>query len=242
MKNDVFLLIVAIQVATGGSVHGQGTLIAQHRGAADPTNEGFTLLRGGNPSLTPVMGDLGLNAWSVNLNSQGDIAVYSKTLTAQQQADAAASGWILSLTLRVLQPFNSPNYGIAGDFYTGTKYFSLLFGAESDGDPIVRVGGIEYDLDGAGSGYHTYQLRYDAGTGLASLWVDGSHLANTAGSLNPSTALFRWGCGQNPVGIINANWNEVSLTIVPEPSTLALVGLGGFFFVVHLLRRRRSRH
>ncbi|MEI9962521.1 MAG: hypothetical protein WDM76_15800 [Limisphaerales bacterium] len=44
--------------------YGQGTPVAGHFGTADPTTEGFSLLKAGNVSLTPVTGDLGFNAWS----------------------------------------------------------------------------------------------------------------------------------------------------------------------------------
>lgn len=212
---------------------GQGTLIFGHFASVDPTTEGFTLLRSGNPTLAPVMNDFGQNAWSIGLNTDADIGQYSRILSVQEQA-ALAPGWVLSLTLRVAEPFGSPSVGIFASLQTGAITFPLVsFGAQPDGDPMIRVGNLEYALDGAGSGYHNYQLKYDAGFGLASLRVDGSLLAtNIAGSPNP-TALFAWGGGQHPQGSTSANWSEVSLWAIPEPSPLILLGCGAVLLAGH---------
>jgi hypothetical protein len=49
--------------------------------------------------------------------------------------------------------------------------------------------------------------------------------------------------GLDRVEIPIFGWSLDNLyVVVPEPSCLALFGLGGLFFVVHLLRRRRSSH
>jgi hypothetical protein len=224
MKLPIYVTLAITLAVT--LCHGQGTLITGHFGAADPTTEGFTLLRSGNPSLAPVTDDFGLNAWSIGLDTDADIGRYSRLLSSQEQA-ALAAGWTLSLTLRVLEPFGLPTVGVFASLQTGTQSFPLVFlGAQPDGDPILRVGNAQYTLEGAGAGYHNYQLTYDAQIGSAGLWVDGALLATgITGSPNP-TAQFSWGGGQHP-GSAYANWNEVSLWAIPEPSALALLTLGG---------------
>lgn len=233
MKVTSFQFAIAIWAATVGSGWSQGTVLFQHLGSVDPTNEGFNLLRNGNPSLTPVA-DSGANAWGIYMRS-GDIGIYSLNLAPQQ--NVLASGWELSLRLQVLSPFNQPTFGISATFYTGTQYFSLLFGAGANGDPIVNLVGRQYSL--SGDGYHNYQLRFDASENAASFWVDGVQLAaGIRGSPNQNSPNFVWGGGQNPLGSVNANWNEVSLWAIPEPSALALLGFGGLLVAAHLLRRR----
>lgn len=74
---------------------------------------------------------------------------------------------------------------------------------------------------------------------MAALWVDGveriSGLRASPGQVTPPT-LF-WGVGQHPGGTHNTAWHEVSLTIVPEPSTFALISGGLLFWT---LRRRAN--
>jgi len=210
---------------------GEGILIFGHFGATDPTSEGFTLLQSGRPALAPVTNDLGLAAWHIGLDTAADIGQYTRNLTTEEQV-AIEAGWILTMTLRIVEPFDTPTFG------TFAGYPAVLFGAQSDGDPILQVGISEYVLEDAGSGYHTYQLRYDADLGLANLWADGVLLdTEIAVPPNPS-ASFGWGGGQHPPGSAYANWNEVSLWAIPEPSSLALLGLGGLWLVSRLLMRR----
>lgn len=119
-------------------------------------------------------------------------------------------------------------------FYTGTQYFFLRFGAQSDGDPALRLQATTYFLEGAGSAYHTYQLRNDVLTGVTSFWVDGTQfLSEVAVSPDPfNTFSFAWGGGQRPGGSAYANWSEASLSVIPEPSTLVLLSLGGLVLAV----------
>jgi hypothetical protein len=240
MKNRIFVIAAALLGMAFGPTLGQGTVIAQHSGGADPIEEGFTLKRAGNPSLAPVMNDLGLDAWSVNLNSLSDIAQYSSRLTAQQGTDAEGEGWVLSLTLRVVEPFNSPTFATFASFHTGAKYFSLLFGALATGDPMVTLNGTRYTLVGAGSGYHSYQLKYDSGMRQAGLWMDGSYVADSAGFADPSSPLLVWGADQHDVPAAHANWSEVSLSIIPEPSCVVLLCCGALLLAASRLRAGRQ--
>jgi hypothetical protein len=219
--------------------YGQGIVAFRHTGAANPTTEGFTLLQGGNPTLAPVVGDAGYDAWSIHLGSLSDIAQYSAPLTALQQAQAS-DGWVMSLSLRILPQFNDAGFGIFGSFATGTKIFSLQLGALPSGDPIVRVGNTRLTLNGAGSSYHNYQLRYDRGQDTASLWIDGAELlTGISGATVGGTPAFSWGGGQNGYGNLGANWSEAAFTIVPEPTALAL-GLCGWGLWLAARRRHAA--
>lgn len=238
MKTPVYLsLFGSVFVALSGSwACGQGTLIIGHFGSADPTAEGFTLLRGGTPSLSPVM-ESGLDAWAINLDAD-DIGAYVQYLTPQQGAGIAGS-WILSVNVRIREPFILPNNGIFADLNTDAEYFALRFGAEANGDPMVQFHNLSYTLNGGGSGYHNYQLRYDAVASLASLWIDGTErLSGLSGSPSPTSPFFRWGGGQRSAGAVSANWNEASLSAIPEPSSLLLLSLGGLALAAARARMR----
>jgi len=201
---------------------GQGTLILGHSGSVNPTNEGFSLLVSGSPSLTPVMNDQGYNAWSIGVSSGLDIAQYKQALTSQQ-VDTLSYGWILSLTLRVGEPVNPADSGILAGF----GGIALEFGAQANGDPAIELNNSEYISNGGGPGYHNYQLRFDPTTDLASVWLDGTEWLNDIqGSANPTSLI--WGEIQRPSDAsYYANWSEVSVLAAPEPSTGCLVLLGG---------------
>jgi hypothetical protein len=168
----LFELLLVTSVVHFG--HGQGTVIL-HQGATDSVSEGFTF--GGDPaSVGPVVGDLGMDAWSTKIVTN-NIVYYSQSLTPLQQAQAASAGWIMSATLRIVQSVGSVRGNTFARFYMGAELFPLGFGANSNGDPFVHFGNASatpmFVLDGVGSTYHNYQLRYDASSGTADLWVDG---------------------------------------------------------------------
>ena len=49
-------------------------------------------------------------------------------------------------------------------------------------DATGLIEAVEYELKGAGAGYHNYQIRYDAARRDASLRVDGSQHADGLGN------------------------------------------------------------
>ena len=91
-------LFLAVMV---DSAHGQGTVIIQHSGYANPTNEGFTIL-GGGPIGIPVTNDFGMNAWSVATTR------YGYFLTPQEESQITTDNWTLSATFRMIN-----NTGVA---------------------------------------------------------------------------------------------------------------------------------
>ncbi|MDQ6630498.1 MAG: PEP-CTERM sorting domain-containing protein, partial [Verrucomicrobiota bacterium] len=141
---------------------------------------------------------------------------------------------------------NIPTYDISTDLSTGSDRFRIYFGALTNSNPVVQILGSSLNpaaiFNVEGNGYHKYKLMFNASTGLADFWIDGlmrlnnlagSHLASQNGSLGWS--------GYQHANTVLANWNEVSLIAVPEPSTLALFGLGSFFFVACRLHKRRLK-
>ncbi|MEI9962517.1 MAG: PEP-CTERM sorting domain-containing protein [Limisphaerales bacterium] len=231
-------IIAFISFCVSSVCYGQGTLIAGHFGSANPTTEGFSLLQVGNISLVPATSDLGFNAWSITASSPDDIGQYKQSLSSLLSAN-----WVLSLTLRIGQPVNPGGSGIFASLVTGTEYFLLNFGASANGDPVIQAGSSQYNLNGIGDGYHNYQLMYDGNTDLASLWVDGTEwLTSIQGSANPTSASLAWGEGQHGAsGSIYANWNEVALYTVPEPSPLSLIFLGSGI-LIYVRRIKKHSH
>jgi hypothetical protein len=237
MKTHALLLILTVSCLTG--VHAQDVVIARHFGATDPVAEGFTLSAWQSAVVGPVFGDHGVDAWSLFSPSASDLVYYRRSCS-EAETQLLSQGWTLSMTLRILAPEGEP----AGNFVqfgsSGLGFFSsAYFSRQPDGDPRVRFGWETYDLEGLGDGYHTYQLRYAADTGLTSFSVDGSLLVGgLSGGADLSNPVLSWGLAQRPPGGPAAsNWREVTLSAIPEPSAAGLLalGLGG------VLAARRQR-
>ena len=219
---------------------GQSTLIFQHSGATDPLTEGFDkALAPGNGY--PVINDMGANAWVTpgisNLN-----VFYSYVLTPQQQAESAGAGWTLSADLRITTTNSYPVFSLLLDGY-GAGY-GLDFGSDPNGEQFVDYLGGSAALGGrvtlAGSNYNNYQIRYDPSADTLSLWINGEEYASNF-STNRAAYLVEVGWGSGYYGAQNAqaNWNLVSLEITPEPSAMALFGLGALIVAA---RRLHGRH
>jgi len=201
---------------------GQG-IIFQHLGATDPVSEGFSAY--GRPGV-PVNNDLGLATWSID--SRGGGLQYFGRLSESERGLLATGDWILSARVRVIE--GSTSYV---GFFTLSESFGLVLGVQGNGDPVVYVSSLSPSgalfLNGAGAGYHEYELEYHAASGLADLWVDGSErlrdIRGKSGNLYATGAVL-WGGGIDGSGSV-ANWNSVSLSIVPEPCTRDLFCLGG---------------
>ena len=110
-------------------------------------------------------------------------------------------------------------------------------------DYFAGVGGQAKILAGS-AGTDTY--TFENGTDTSILYstaglVDQNFLTNEDGSWSQVSFQFtaidtttRFGIYSNPVEPISIDVDDVSVTAVPEPTTLALLGLGGL-----LLRKRR---
>ncbi|GAA5120051.1 hypothetical protein JIN84_20940 [Luteolibacter yonseiensis] len=223
MKPYIALLLLSACLVS----HSSAAILLQHFGSADPVSEGFILNAPGNATRNPVTNDFGVNAWSIDLNSGSQFGIYSYSLTSLENGFTAL-GWMLSVNLRIVETPDAGNVMLAR-FYTGTERFDMYFGAQADGDPFVRTsGGQIYTLEGSGGGYHQYTLYWYSPT-QTSLAVDGTMRINgITGTPLISAPRVDFGGAQ---GASHANWNQVFLNSIPEPSTavfmlLSLAGLG----------------
>jgi hypothetical protein len=117
--------------------------------------------------------------------------------------------------------------------------FLGVFQQTANGDPVVTVFGApggQFVLQGGGSGYHNYEVSYYATSGTADLWVDGIERLT---GLRATRGLVGRDClfGENQGGG-QANWNLVSVSIVPEPSPVSLI-LPGSGVLIYVSRTRK---
>jgi|GEM_PF-5324018 len=231
LQRTCFFTLGCVLVA--GRVVAQNYL-AMHNGNANPTQEGWSNYTDfGSPQYSAVTNDLGKNSWSILLSSAG--GGYSRTLPNISSLD-----WALSCNLRLVTP-NQPVFSTFSlALGTGAKGFSLFFGSDAAGNAQVRVGGggsSPYTLLGQGTAYNSFQLIYSGETGQASLWANSSQLASGINGIELNMpASISWGGAVQSATSRQANWNSVSLEVIPEPNSLSLLCLGGG--VLFCLRRR----
>ncbi len=243
------LLVSAFAVSF--STPALSVVLFEHLGAIDPATEGWTPEGNFSGVATgPLIDDAGsgFDAWMVDDNSLTGSGYYDAIPTPAEIVDAATLGWTLSARLRTVQiPDPDPSQqtrplaedGSPGVVYRdGTRSWHLTFGTESNGDLTVCLQTVStpgsrvcsaISIPGGAFDYHLYSLVFDPSDGLADLFIDGA-LAFTdyGGSSLAETRVSFGGRGTPALG--QANFNlvrfEINRTAVPEPTTLALMGLG----------------
>jgi hypothetical protein len=218
-------------------VHAQ--IIVQHIGANDPRTEGFVRTNFvGKTEVGPVFDDFGRDAWMIKLTSVSDHVYYTHYLTPQQTAEAMTYGWELSVTVRFLAMPPST----ALNFQTGNEGFTMDFRSGPAGElAVIDRRGTYYFVEDHQGGYHNYRFVYDPLLELAILWVDGVDTGVGFRSSSVSGERSLWlAAGESREGT-QAHWHEITLTIIPEPATVALLsGLGALLLAGVVRRRRRA--
>ncbi len=214
------------------SAEGQGQIVIQHTGYNDPLSEGFTIHSFGAVQVAGVTNDSGYNAWATLFSGSG--VVYSANV-----GNLTGSDWVLSVTVKIAATNANP-YGSVFDagISTGTSSIGMAFGADSNGNQLVLIQRYgEFAING--SSYNNYQLVYDATANAASLWINGMQKLSGITGFVPSIATLSWGGGYQSPSSYQANWNLVSLEIVPEPGMLSLICFGGGALLYVIRRRHR---
>src|SRR5690606_22983079 len=192
----------------------------QHLGNTDPVSEGFTFY--GSGTVGPVTNDLGMNAWFTTGSTS-----YSYMFTSQEMALLKEMDWALSFTVRIV----SPN---ANNGFVVSLNDTISFIGCSSFDPYVRFFAAHiYSLPtGTRSTYNNYQYRYEAAANIVILWVNGIDTGiNVHVNQFPNLRTFGgFGWGGNGAAT-QANWSEVTFSIIPEPSSATLFFLGGGVFI-----------
>jgi hypothetical protein len=253
-----YWLIVTVGYFFACSASSADQLVIQHSGANDPTTEGWT---DSNATMTssivaaPVTNDAntGMNAWSLSYPGLAFPRYYSAFLNSQEVTSAATFGWELTADLRI--PTISPGVNFTVDVNlpnvsppflpAATSGYTLNFNSDSPGGITVSFHGYaggnstSFDLQNP-TDYHFYQIIYNPVAKNADLVVDGIEQVENLTGGTSGGAEIDWGTsfvgdGTLPSITGQANFNLVQFDIVPEPSTLTLLGLGSLGF---LLRRR----
>jgi hypothetical protein len=230
LKSLLFLIQVIALLASTNAISAQ--VIVRHFGATDPVLQGFPLAPPATTQNGPVLDDFGRDAWSISTTG-GQPASYAYMLSPEEVNAATTNGWILFARMRsVTAGRNSLR------FDTGTQSFRLGIELGPDGDITLWDVSIPiYTFEGAGNAYHEYSIVYDVLDQTAAVWIGGvGRVAELSVQSSPVQPLFLFGVQQNPG---HSHWNEVTFTIVPEPTTVALLMGCGALAVVGAIRWRR---
>lgn len=125
--------------------------------------------------------------------------------------------------------------------YTPTTQFIFAFGISEISSIILGgVGSASYAATG---GYHTYQINLNTND-TADIYVDNIFGFTAVGSGTSSGSRLEFGNGFQALdgGTVNygyIQWTNAGVIAVPEPGSIALLGMGALGFM--LLRRRMNQ-
>lgn len=170
---------------------------------ANPTSAGWI-----NDSTGSANGSLVTEqdqpAWQAN--GTGGRAEWEILPSTQVNNDANALGWKMTTVSRVVSG------GAISDYYAnGTKRFLALLTINTNGDLVANLegGGNHTLVSTTGTQqYHTYEMVFDAQSGLATFSFDGVAIETWAGKAS-SQNIIVWGNGSSGTNGI-ANYRHVS--------------------------------
>lgn len=199
----------------------------------DPLSNGYTVL---NPALAGYTLDSPVQGVLTQSTTADNISRYKLTSGNATAELVNANGWYIETRINVASPTSAAN-----GLYQVTLYASDGFGGFQLG---LLPGSAAYYPNGATSlatyaaGYHTLKItRLPGNTSSFDVSVDGG-AAITISDFVDATTQLQWGDGSGgggPSVVGQAEWDYVAVNI-PEPASLAIVGLAGGAMMV---RRRR---
>jgi hypothetical protein len=171
--------------------------------------------------------DPALNAWNTadQTTGSGVYYQYRYPFDAREHALAAAEGWTLTITARMVEDFGR-NESCFVDFATSTERFLIFFDLDAQGNLTVSLGGIErLTLTEDGSGwahYHTHQIVYNSVSNTADYFFNGVKKNSAPWSATPITGLngLRFGNGSS-AGMGSMNWHRVELKTAQTETVVA---------------------
>lgn len=201
--------------------------IAYHFGSANPITEHWEQVQTWASYTSGITNDYGRNAFAI-IVSNSETLYQTKLSPSLSNAD-----WRLSVSIRVLTPRSDIFHSYMN---SGGAFYDLAFGADANGSQTISVGRLYFTIPGEAQ-YADYQLIYSQQSKTATLYGNGLVLATGLPGSSLSGNSLQWWGGFQGSGLYQANWNCVSLETIPEPSSFAIIIVGGCLLIV----QKRSR-
>lgn len=232
-------------------------------GAADPFTQGWSG-NGDGGGFTSAEDSLN-GGWRITDGStRGSVPQYDQAITATQATDMTTNGWTLSYTATMNgDAIGDDSTTVSNNYYLadstrqnnnlmlvefGGRSWDLGFTSNASNQIIVAgniVGGgvtMSNELNGAGNpettnfnlDYVDFTLSVAPGATSGTLTTDQGDSFTINSTASGGNRIY-WGSGSG-AGQGSTTWNNINLSSVPEPSSTALLGLGGLALI---LRRRK---
>ncbi len=191
-------------------------------------------------------GGSGLTQAEVNAISAGGFTMSLQARIVQGPSYSAATGNLFSID-ETVAGFNGQRYDIAlgGDGHGNTlvilptlvSFSGGVFSASAFGTPLLV----------SGTGYHLYQLSFDAATGQASLYIDGTRdiTGYTGSAVTGGATANNYGLAFGTANLATGNFAFAQLatgqvSAIPEPASAITFSLGLAALVACAVRRRMA--
>ena len=216
--------------------------IITHTGSANPVDEGWIYMESnGEGTTVGAFDDVGTAVWQTvdtqSVTSGGSQKCYNAAAVVDMEA-ATTDGFAFKATLRVEDSIAAgydETIGVAPGMLVRLEdpglFLIVAFGLDENGDTTYAFKDYGVDVETgettgweiiegvvSGSGYHDYELYYDATTGLVDFWVDDT--AEIIDLQVRTSDLFtgdyvEWGSIDSP-GVGEGYWESVEFEVSPE--------------------------
>ncbi len=250
-NTSILLTAIAAALLAGANEWAAyGSVILEHTGANNPTTEGFSEYGSGGVTGGSAAG----GAWRSTDDSGSGIQIYgfgnlafsepiNDFMTAAEITQMQQDGWVYEITLDIVSyDGNLDDRGVYTTFTVdngnGNRRYDVHFDNDNDDfqvdwNPIFQ--GNTADVTVSGAGFHTVTFTNGGGgNDDVNVLINGVGVGSFSPDADASTLTFG---SVSSHRLATADYSLVRFSVVPEPSTLALIGVSGL--ILRALQRRR---
>ena len=184
--------------------------------------------------------------WKINEPAYSE-DYYTRTLTTGEESAMSTLGWTVQANVYMLGSYPIAGNGwrcyLEADTASHAYYLSIQLDANRIPQLYEYSGGwvqiptASLNLD---TGFHTYSMTAAAGLpDLVSVAVDGTTVLTGWTSTSASSSVLSFGSGSGLAPVAELHFAQVSLSTIPEPSTVVLLLTAGVVLLAYAWRKRK---